>query len=193
MGDSEIAGKVFAVISGIITMIFFVGLLEKTDHDDMRSGNASSTGTKNQASFISESGTPSVYPVRGQVRISSSYGYRRDPFTGRRRFHNGIDIPLVKGTPVFATANGRVSEAGSNNLSGNYIMIVHDNGYKTVYAHLARIDVKRGQKVVLGNQIGFSGNTGKSTGPHLHYQVNHRGQPVDPVKLVNRLSKAQNN
>lgn len=146
-----------------------------------------------QSPSSSAKAIPALYPVKGNFRISSNYGYRRDPFTGQRRFHHGIDIPLRNGTHIYATADGKVSETGYNNSLGNYIKIIHNDNYKSIYAHLSRIDARRGQQVQLGQRIGASGNTGRSTGPHLHYQVNHNGRSVDPVSLVNRASMAQNN
>lgn len=161
--------------------------------NDEVSLNNQGNNSRQQSPSSSAKAIPAFYPVKGNFRISSNYGYRRDPFTGQRRFHHGIDIPLRNGTHIYSTADGRVSEAGYNNSLGNYIKIIHSDNYKSVYAHLSRIDVRRGQQVQLGQRIGASGNTGRSTGPHLHYQVNHNGRSVDPVNLVNRANMAQNN
>ena len=161
--------------------------------NDEVSLNNQGNNSRQQSPSSSAKAIPAFYPVKGNFRISSNYGYRRDPFTGQRRFHHGIDIPLRNGTHIYSTADGRVSETGYNNSLGNYIIIKHSDNYKSVYAHLSRIDVRRGQQVQLGQRIGASGNTGRSTGPHLHYQVNHNGRSVDPVNLVNRANMAQNN
>lgn len=122
--------------------------------------------------------TPSIRPVRGW--ISSGFGYRRSPFTGRREFHHGLDIVNRKGSPVVATADGRVEFAGHNGGYGNLVVIDHGMGVKTKYGHLYRIEVKVGDKVIRGQEIGALGNTGRSTGPHLHYEVVVNKHAVDP-------------
>ena len=125
--------------------------------------------------------TPSIWPVRASVRnISSRYGHRKDPFTGRLRYHNGTDIAAPIGTPVYATARGRVSFSGRDGDYGNLIRIDHGNGTETWYAHLHRRNVRAGEQVERGQQIGAVGNTGRSTGPHLHYEVRIRGKNVNP-------------
>ena len=122
--------------------------------------------------------TPSIRPVRGW--ISSGFGYRRSPFTGRREMHRGVDIVNRKGTPVVATADGRVKFAGHNGGYGNLVVIDHGMGVETKYGHLNRIEVKVGDKVIRGQEIGALGNTGRSTGPHLHYEVVVNKHAVDP-------------
>jgi murein DD-endopeptidase MepM/ murein hydrolase activator NlpD len=130
---------------------------------------------------------PMIFPVPGNFRVSSGFGMRRDPFTGQRAFHNGIDIPLRAGTPVRATGNGYCSRTGVDSLLGKYVIINHNDEYESIYGHLSTVKIKAGNKVNSGDIIGTSGNTGRSTNPHLHYQVNHRGKPVDPVKLKEEL------
>ncbi len=122
--------------------------------------------------------TPSIRPVRGW--ISSGYGYRRSPFTGKREFHRGLDIVNRKGTPVVATADGRVKFAGHNGGYGNLVVIDHGMGVESKYGHLYRIEVKVGDKVIRGQEIGVLGNTGRSTGPHLHYEIVVNKHTVDP-------------
>lgn len=122
------------------------------------------------------------YPVRGWV--TSPYGWRRDPITGTRRFHNGIDIGGFRGDPVRAALEGRVVETGYNESAGNYILLSHVGGYTTFYAHLRSIHVTRGMYVREGQKIGEVGSTGYSTGPHLHFSVFRWGRPVNPVLLL---------
>jgi len=122
---------------------------------------------------------PSRMPVDG-VRLSSSYGMRTHPVLGGRRAHNGVDLAQAAGTPVYATADGRVARADYWGSYGNYIQIEHGGELQTRYAHLSGFEVVAGEQVVKGQLIGYIGSTGRSTGPHLHYEVRVAGQPVDP-------------
>ena len=124
--------------------------------------------------------TPTIKPTNGY--ISSPYGYRDDPFTGIRTFHWGIDIVTAEGNPVVATADGTVIVRQANDkISGNYIKISHPlSGYVTIYCHLSEFKVKNGQKVKRGQTIGLVGSTGKSNGPHVHYEVQLDGKPKNP-------------
>ena len=131
---------------------------------------------------------PAFYPVSGRFTISSGFGYRRDPISRQTRFHNGIDIPLRTGSQVLATGNGIVSETGYDRFLGHFIIINHNEKYQSIYGHLSRINVRKGDYVQRSQIIALSGNTGRSTGPHLHYQVNLRGQPVDPLEIVQTLN-----
>ncbi|MAR14971.1 MAG: hypothetical protein CMG21_00740 [Candidatus Marinimicrobia bacterium] len=132
---------------------------------------------------------PSRMPlnIKRGIYISSYYGYRDDPLDGNRRFHAGDDYSANRekvkdwiGTPVKATADGVVSKAHFDNRFGNYIEIDHGYGYKTVYAHLNNISVKKGEKVHRGQEIGGVGNTGRSTAAHLHYEVKRNNKTLDP-------------
>lgn len=126
---------------------------------------------------------PSGWPLAGGVgRITSQFGYRRDPFTRRVRHHDGTDISARKGTPVRATANGKVRKAEYMSEYGNTVIIDHSDGFSTLYAHLSAINVSRGDKVQRGDAIGLVGSTGRSTGPHLHYEVRQHGAHVNPSK-----------
>ncbi|QNO15015.1 M23 family metallopeptidase [Alkalicella caledoniensis] len=127
--------------------------------------------------------TPSIWPTWG--RISSPFGNRRGPFTGRIEFHSGIDIANSTGTPIYATADGSVSVAAYRSGWGNLVIIEHSNGFSTYYAHMSRIAVKPWEKVEKGQIIGYVGSTGNSTGPHLHYEVRLRGTPVNPRNYMN--------
>lgn len=113
--------------------------------------------------------------------MSSGYGVRRDPIYGSSKFHAGLDFAAKTGTPVFATADGVVTEAGRQSGYGNCIDISHGYNYLTRYAHLSEVLVKPGQEVKRGEMIGKVGSTGKSTGPHLHYEVRFKGEPQNPV------------
>jgi len=118
-----------------------------------------------------------------QGSITSSFGYRTDPFTGELSFHPGIDIRLPIGTPVFTARNGTVHDIGTLRDYGLYVIINHDGGYQTVYAHLEEVLVKIGQRVGTDDKIAFSGNSGISTGPHLHFEIRKNGKPTNPATL----------
>ena len=126
---------------------------------------------------------PAIQPVSNKdlKQTASGYGTRIDPIYKTVKFHSGMDFSANVGTPVYATGNGVVRKAGWEGLYGNCIQIDHGIGYVTRYAHLSKIDVRVGQKVVRGETIGKVGTTGKSTGPHLHYEVMVKGQIVNPV------------
>ena len=123
-------------------------------------------------------------PVIGEVDLSSPFGMRMDPFNGRPAIHTGIDLRGEVGEPVHATAAGRVSLAGREGGYGNMVEIDHGNGLATRYGHLSEIDVKVGQIVRIGETIGHIGSTGRSTGPHLHYETRVNGEAVDPQKFL---------
>ena len=122
-----------------------------------------------------------IYPVRG--KISSYFGNRPDPFTGVRRFHNGVDIVNAPGTPIGAAMAGTVEDVGFNNNYGYYVILRH-SGYQTLYGHLSRYIVARRQKVQQGQEIGELGTTGYSTGPHLHFSIFRNGEAVDPLSFL---------
>lgn len=113
-------------------------------------------------------------------RISSKFGYRIDPFSKRSAFHGGLDIAAPSGTPVYATRAGEVSMASYYGAYGKLVTVQHAYGYETYYGHLSRIRVKRGQKVKKGDLLGFVGTTGRSTGPHLHFEVRKNGNRKRP-------------
>jgi murein DD-endopeptidase MepM/ murein hydrolase activator NlpD len=113
--------------------------------------------------------------------LTSGFGYRRDPISGVRKFHNAIDIAAPRGTPVYAYTNGKVVTAGWGNMTGNYVVIDHGGGLRTKYLHLSSISVKVGQTVKVGQKIGGVGSTGYSTGNHLHFEVIKNGVAVNPL------------
>lgn len=154
---------------------------------------ASSTISSGQTLFIPKArlasatlrdfyGERFVWPARG--RVSSPYGYRIQPFTGLRSFHSAVDIVLPIGTRVKATAEGKVGDTGYNSVFGHYVILKHANGYQSLYAHLSSIAVKEGSFVDQGAAVGLSGNSGQSTGPHLHFSLFKNGQALDPLKYV---------
>jgi len=123
-------------------------------------------------------------PVTGEVDMSSPFGMRLDPFLGRPAIHTGIDLRGEIGEPVHATAAGKVSIAGREGGYGNMVEINHGNGLATRYGHLSKILVKVGQTVHIGEVVGLIGSTGRSTGPHLHYETRVNGEAVDPQKFL---------
>ena len=129
---------------------------------------------------------PAIQPVRNEnlKRMASGFGYRSDPFTKARKFHEGMDFTAKMGTPVFASGDGIVSRA-DNTASGfgNHIVIRHGFGYETLYAHLSRYKARVGQYVKRGDIIGYVGSTGRSEAPHLHYEVHKNGDVVNPLNF----------
>jgi murein DD-endopeptidase MepM/ murein hydrolase activator NlpD len=127
---------------------------------------------------------PSRYPVAGFHRITSGFGNRYDPFTRRRARHTGIDIAAPRGTPILASAGGRVRFAGYRAAYGNTVEIDHGNGLVTRYAHAARVLVRPGQVVLPRQAVALVGSTGRSTGPHLHFEVLRRGVYLEPRRFL---------
>jgi murein DD-endopeptidase MepM/ murein hydrolase activator NlpD len=127
-----------------------------------------------------------ILPMKGVV--TSHFGYRRHPLGGARRYHRGIDIAAPYGTPIKSAASGRVTKVSRSWAKGLNIEIQHANGYKTAYFHLHKAAVKSGQAVAQGELIGYEGNSGNSTGPHLHFEIHKNGQPVNPALYVRELS-----
>lgn len=131
---------------------------------------------------------PSLWPVEGT--INSAFGVREDPFSGEGAFHTGIDVSAVPGTPVHATADGVITTEGWSGGYGKLLVIDHGNGLETYYAHLSQFLVIPGQEVTRGEVIGLSGGTGRSTGPHVHYEVRLRGTPLNPYTFLPRMHVA---
>ncbi len=137
---------------------------------------------KNKEKLLSH--TPAIQPVSNKDlnRIASGYGYRIDPVYKTTKFHAGLDFSAPQGTPIYATADGVVSTAGSTgNGYGNHVIINHSYGYETLYGHMVRVKVKNGQAIKRGEVIGWVGSTGKSTGPHCHYEVHKNGEKINPI------------
>ena len=123
-------------------------------------------------------------PVVGNLDVTSGFGARRDPFLGRLALHTGVDLRESYGSPVLATGAGIVTVAGTENGYGTMVEVDHGNGYATRYAHLSNAAVRVGDRVAAGMTIGAVGTTGRSTGPHLHYEVRIAGEPVDPMRYL---------
>jgi murein DD-endopeptidase MepM/ murein hydrolase activator NlpD len=127
---------------------------------------------------------PAIYPMKnGSDRLSSNFGYRRDPFSKKYKFHDGHDYSARIGTGVHSTADGRVKRSKYWGSFGNYIEVDHGNGYITAYGHLSKRNVKTGDKVLRGQKIGEVGNTGRSTAPHLHYEIKYQNKSIDPTSF----------
>lgn len=129
---------------------------------------------------------PAIQPVKNEdlTRMASGYGYRTDPFTKARKFHYGMDFTAPRGTPVYATGNGKITRA-DNTASGygNHVVIDHGYGYESLYAHLYKYNVRVGQKVQRGDIIGFVGSTGRSEAPHCHYEVFKDNERINPINF----------
>lgn len=137
---------------------------------------------KNKEALLSA--TPAIQPVSNKdlSRMASGFGYRIDPVYKTTKMHAGLDFAAPQGTPIYATADGVVETSGNTgNGYGNHVVINHGYNYETLYGHMVRVKARSGQKVRRGEVIGWVGNTGKSTGPHLHYEVHKNGNPIDPI------------
>lgn len=137
---------------------------------------------KNKEKLLSR--TPAIQPVSNKDlnRVASGFGYRIDPVYKTTKFHAGLDFSAPQGTPIYATADGTISTAGNTgNGYGNHVIINHGYGYETLYGHMVRVKARRGQAIKRGEVIGWVGNTGKSTGPHCHYEVHKNGDKINPI------------
>jgi murein DD-endopeptidase MepM/ murein hydrolase activator NlpD len=128
-------------------------------------------------------------PVDGP--ITSEFGKRIDPVNGKAAFHTGIDFRSKPGDNIYATADGMIDKAFYNGSYGNYVLIDHENGYETAFCHMKKFLVRPGQKIHRGQLIGFVGNSGRSTGPHLHYEVTLDGEPIDPYMFMKVASSSE--
>jgi len=160
-------------------------------HQQIQQLDLASTRQKNSLSSLYESlrqkrsllaSTPSIAPIEGWV--SSRFGYRKSPFTERREFHKGLDIAARSGSPIVATAAGTVTFAGRKGLLGQVVVVDHGHGIVTRYGHAKKLLKKAGDQVKRGEIIAKVGNTGRSTGPHVHYEVLLNGVPVNPEKYI---------
>jgi septal ring factor EnvC (AmiA/AmiB activator) len=139
---------------------------------------------KNKAKLLAA--IPAIQPISNKKlsRIASGFGYRIDPIYKIRKAHEGLDFAAPIGTPIYATADGVVTTSGFTTSGfGIHVVINHGYGYKTIYGHMVRVKTKAGQRVKRGEVIGYVGNSGKSTGPHLHYEVHKSGIPIDPINF----------
>lgn len=119
-------------------------------------------------------------------KITSGFGYRQHPLGGGRLFHKGIDIAVSRGTPVYAAAGGIIAFTGRSGAYGNLVKIDHEKGYQSRYGHLKKYVVKKGDLIGKGQLIAYSGNTGRSSGPHLHFEIRKGGIPINPKKILNK-------
>ncbi len=155
-------------------------VLESRSQELQQSLEAMKPAFQQQVAFLAS--TPSILPVRGLY--GNGYGWRKDPFTGERDFHQGLDIAAAPGTKVVAPADGIVTMAGPTGGYGNFLVISHGYGMVTHYGHLQKFMVRPGQRVRRGDLIGMVGSTGRSTGPHLHYEVVVHQRTVDPTRYI---------
>jgi len=160
-----------------------MGALAASDDIDRANRVLNGLETLNQYRIAAQR-TPFAMPVRGGVRHTSGFGMRRDPRGGGTRMHNGVDWAGPSGTPIHATAAGTVIRAERHAGYGNLVIIQHDFGLETYYAHLSTIAVRVGQRVSRGERIGGMGSTGRSTGVHLHYEIRSGGRPINPMTYI---------
>jgi murein DD-endopeptidase MepM/ murein hydrolase activator NlpD len=159
-----------------------VSNLESRLNRQQKSYNEIANFIRNKEQLLAS--TPAIQPVSNKDlnRVASGFGYRIDPVYKTVKFHGGLDFAAPQGTPIYATANGTVKVAGNlGNGYGNHVVVNHGYGYETLYGHMFRINVRPGRQVKRGEILGYVGSTGKSTGPHLHYEVHKNGRPIDPV------------
>lgn len=145
---------------------------EKSAPDKVSLSSADTKKKEQVARYLSV-----CYPL-SHIKINSPYGYRKDPFTGKRKFHNGIDLH-ARSAKVFAMMQGRVLKVGQDKVSGKYVTLQHGS-FTVSYCHLSQISVSQGQAVLPGDTVGITGNTGRSTGEHLHISIRHNGEHINP-------------
>ena len=127
---------------------------------------------------------PTGSPIINQIGLSSNYGTRIDPFTNLLAQHPGVDFSAPTGTPILAAGDGLVLRAEYDSAYGNFIEIAHADQFVSKYAHASRMHVKAGQRIQRGQVIAEVGNTGRSTGPHLHYEISHQGKMINPMQIL---------
>lgn len=169
---------------GPLTPITFSTRGEDPSADELRANKILRQMDQLNLYRIAAQKAPFAKPVHASVRFTSPFGYRRDPKTGGRRMHNGADFAGPYGTKIFATADGVVTHAGWMSGFGRLVKIRHAFGIETYYAHTSRLHVKVGQRVSRGDHIADMGNSGRSTGTHLHYEVRVNGRPVNPMTYI---------
>jgi murein DD-endopeptidase MepM/ murein hydrolase activator NlpD len=183
MGETELVNSMAAQLNNLSLRMAF----------QVKSFGAIENMVKNKEKLLAA--IPSIQPISNRTlnRVSSGFGYRIDPVYKDRRLHPGLDFTAPIGTPIYAAADGVVKDAGFNTGGyGNRVVVNHGFGYETLYAHMVRIKARVGTKVKRGEVIGYVGSTGKSTGPHLHYEVHKNGIQLDPIYFFyNDLTPAQ--
>jgi murein DD-endopeptidase MepM/ murein hydrolase activator NlpD len=172
MKDNQLASSISEVLSNLKKRI---SIQENSYHEIAGL-------IKNNQELLSH--TPAIQPVSNKDlnRIASGFGYRIDPVYKTVKMHAGLDFAAPQGIPIYATADGVISTSGNlGNGFGNHVIINHGYGYETLYGHMVRVKYSSGQKIKRGEIIGWVGSTGKSTGPHCHYEVHKNGQKIDPI------------
>ena len=181
--DNQLAASIKATLDNLASRI----IAQKKSYDEV------DDLVKNKEQLLSH--TPAIQPVSNKdlSRIASGFGSRIDPVYKTVKFHYGLDFAAPQGTPIYATADGTVTTAGSTgNGYGNHVIINHGYGYETLFGHMVRVKARSGQTVKRGEVIGWVGSTGKSTGPHCHYEVHKNGDKIDPIYFFyNDLTPAQ--
>src|SRR5574343_489662 len=183
MGETELVTSMAAQLNNLSLRLAY----------QLKSFNAIENMVKNKEKLIAA--IPSIQPIsnRNLNRVASGFGYRIDPIYKDRRLHAGLDFTAPIGTPIYAAADGVIKDAGFNTGGyGNRVVVNHGFGYETLYAHMVRIKARVGTRVKRGEVIGYVGTSGKSTGPHLHYEVHKNGTQLDPIYFFyNDLTPAQ--
>ncbi|SMO36698.1 M23 family metallopeptidase [Ruegeria faecimaris] len=174
----------YSGMGGPLTPISFSTRGEDLTPDEIRANTLLQQMDQLNLYRIAAEKAPFASPVKAAVRFTSGFGTRRDPKTGGRRMHNGSDFAGAHGTDIFATADGVVTHAGWQSGFGRLVKIRHAFGIETLYAHNTKLRVKVGQRVSRGDHIADMGNTGRSTGTHLHYEVRVNGKPVNPMTYI---------
>lgn len=170
--DNQLVGSILNTLNTLTSRIE----AQKKSYDEVEEL------VKNKEKLLAR--TPAIQPVSNKDlnRIASGFGYRIDPVYKTTKFHAGLDFSAPQGTPIYATADGTVTTAGNTgNGYGNHVIINHGFGYETLYGHMVRVKARNGQAVKRGEVIGWVGSTGKSTGPHCHYEVHKYGDKIDPI------------
>jgi murein DD-endopeptidase MepM/ murein hydrolase activator NlpD len=187
LATEQIIGQVRSTYSGQGGPLMPVAVSSRGEEPDamsMRANEVLSALDELNLYRIAAEQLPFSMPVRSNFRLTSGFGYRQDPFGGGRRFHAGIDFAGPTGTPILSTGDGTVVFAGRQRGYGLMVEVRHPFGLTTRYAHLSRIHVGEGERVSRGDRIGDMGNTGRSTGTHLHYEVRRNGDPVNPMTFI---------
>ncbi|MBL0152228.1 MAG: M23 family metallopeptidase [Chitinophagaceae bacterium] len=172
MKDNQLVSSITSILENLESRI----TSQKKSFDELQGL------VKNKEQLLAH--TPAIQPVSNKDlnRVASGFGYRIDPVYKTTKFHAGLDFSAPQGTPIYATAEGTVTTAGNTgNGYGNHVIISHGYGYETLFGHMVRVKVRNGEAVKRGQVIGWVGSTGKSTGPHCHYEVHKYGEKIDPI------------
>lgn len=174
-GKADSSARVLAVMFNLKGKNY--SAFRSSDDNQFYDGDGNSLSATQSGKFLR-------FPIPSATRVSSGFNpHRRNPVTGRVMSHNGTDFSVHVGTPVEATGDAVVMKASRHPDMGNFIVLRHSGRYSSVYMHLSKLMVKPGQKIKMGQVIGLSGNTGRSTGPHLHYEFHVNNTPVDPMRV----------